>query len=104
MVSGHEDQGRVVVRPQAGDGLSGNQGTWGFLGVYLGDLVTVDRAGASLGFRRLSDMLGLFTHGVIVGMVEKGSPAAKVGLRENDCLLTLDEQPICESSPVLSSR
>ncbi|MFZ4794833.1 MAG: PDZ domain-containing protein [Blastocatellia bacterium] len=93
MVPGREDQGRVVVRPQTGDGLSGNQGTWGFLGVYLGDL-TADRA-RELGLQAaLSDMLGADTHGVIVGMVEKGSPAAKVGLRENDCLLTLDGQPI----------
>lgn len=74
------EQGRVATRFTS----DREAGAWGFLGVYLGDM-TVDRA-------RELGLTGV--HGVIVGLVEKGSPAAKVGLLENDCLLTLDGQPI----------
>ncbi|MFZ4627161.1 MAG: PDZ domain-containing protein [Blastocatellia bacterium] len=57
---------------------------WGYVGVYLGDL-TSDRAkGLGLGS----------TVGAIVGKVEPGSPAEKAGLREDDCLLALDGEPI----------
>ena len=57
---------------------------WGYLGVYLGDL-TADRA-KSLG--RESAV------GAVVGKVEAGSPAEKAGIREDDCLLALDGEPI----------
>jgi len=57
---------------------------WGYLGVYLGDL-TSDRARS----------LGLGSPvGALVGKVEPGSPAEKVGIREDDCLLALDGEPI----------
>lgn len=57
---------------------------WGYLGVYLGDL-TSDQA----------KTLGLTSPaGTLVGKVEPGSPAEKVGIREDDCLLALDGEPI----------
>jgi C-terminal processing protease CtpA/Prc len=59
-------------------------GGWGYLGVYLGDL-TADQV----------RILGLpDPRGVIVGMVENGSPAANAGIRPNDCLLAVDGRPI----------
>ena len=59
-------------------------GVWGFVGVYLGD-TTAEQA------RRLG--LGE-VYGVMVGTVEKGSPAAVAGLQSGDCLLTLDGEKI----------
>ncbi|MFM8392983.1 MAG: S1C family serine protease, partial [Acidobacteriota bacterium] len=59
-------------------------GVWGFVGVYLGD-TTAEQA------RRLG--LGEI-YGVIVGTVEKGSPAAVAGLQSGDCLLSLDGEKI----------
>ena len=53
---------------------------WSTVGVYIGDM-TDDRA----------RHLGLVeTKGVIVGLVEQGSPASRAGLLPNDCILTLD--------------
>ncbi len=49
----------------------------GYLGVYLGD-VNAERAREL----RLKE-----TRGAVVGRVEEGSPAARVGLRENDVIL-----------------
>lgn len=57
---------------------------WGYLGVYLGD-VTPDRA-KGLGLEAPT--------GALVGKVEPGSPAEKAGIREDDCLLALDGEPI----------
>jgi C-terminal processing protease CtpA/Prc len=75
-------------RPVAGTGAASSSrsepGIWGFVGVYLGD-TTAEQA------RRLG--LGEL-YGVIVGTVEKGSPAAGAGLQPGDCLLTLDGERI----------
>ena len=75
------DQGE---HPQVGRSLQQGATAWGYVGVYLGDL-TADRA-------RELGLPGVY--GVIVGKVEEGSPAAKSGIRENDCLLTLDGKQI----------
>lgn len=74
----------LAPEPLSAQTTRSDDGGWGYLGVYLGDL-TADRA-SSLG---LADW-----RGVVVGMVERGSPAAKAGLRQNDCLLTIDSRPI----------
>ncbi len=59
-------------------------GGWGYLGVYLGDL-TADQV----------RILGLpDSRGVVVGMVESGSPAATAGIRPQDCLLAVNGRPI----------
>lgn len=59
-------------------------GGGGYLGVYLGD-VNEDRA-KELNLKEI--------RGVVVGRVEEGSPAAKVGLRENDVILAFNNQRI----------
>src|SRR5215475_10643581 len=51
-----------------------------YLGVYLGD-VTADRANA-LSLKEI--------RGAVVGTVEEGSPAAKIGLKENDVILAFN--------------
>jgi predicted metalloprotease with PDZ domain len=51
-----------------------------YLGVYLGD-VTADRA-SKLGLKEI--------RGAVVGTVEEGSPAAKVGLKEDDVILAFN--------------
>src|SRR5215813_7667648 len=51
-----------------------------YLGVYLGD-VTADRAGAL----SLKEVRGAW-----VGTVEEGSPAARIGLKENDVILAFN--------------
>lgn len=56
----------------------------GYLGVYLGD-VNEDRA-KELGLKEI--------RGAVVGRAEEGSPATKVGLQENDVILTFNDQPI----------
>ncbi|NBO63986.1 MAG: PDZ domain-containing protein [Acidobacteria bacterium] len=58
----------------------GQRDGWSTVGVYLGDM-TIDRA---------RDLGLVETAGVIVGMVEPGSPAAAAGIQPNDCILTLD--------------
>ena len=60
----------------------------GYLGVYLGD-VNEDRA-KELNLKEI--------RGVVVGRVEEGSPAAKVGLRENDVILAFNHQRIQNSA------
>jgi len=55
-----------------------------YLGVYLGD-VTADRASA-LGLKEI--------RGAVVGRVEEGSPAAKVGLKEDDVILAINARHI----------
>ncbi|HKQ79154.1 MAG TPA: PDZ domain-containing protein [Blastocatellia bacterium] len=55
-----------------------------YLGVYLGD-VTADRASA-LGLKEI--------RGAVVGSVEEGSPAAKVGLKEDDVILTINARHV----------
>jgi type II secretory pathway component PulC len=55
-----------------------------FLGVYLGD-VTPDRA-LELGVKEI--------RGAVVGRVEAGSPAEKVGLQENDVILSFNAKPV----------
>lgn len=59
-------------------------GGWGYVGVYLGDM-TADRA-RELGLSELT--------GAIVGKVEEGSPAARAGIKESDCILTFNGQII----------
>lgn len=59
-------------------------GGGGYLGVYLGD-VNEDRA-KELNLKEI--------RGVVVGRVEEGSPAAKVGLRENDVILAFNNQRV----------
>jgi S1-C subfamily serine protease len=54
------------------------------LGVYLGD-VTPDRA-IELGVKEI--------RGAVVGTVETGSPAEKVGLQENDVILSFNAKPV----------
>jgi C-terminal processing protease CtpA/Prc len=56
----------------------------GYLGVYLGD-INEDRAG-ELGLKEI--------RGAVVGRVEEGSPAAQVGLQENDVILTFNKQRV----------
>ncbi len=56
----------------------------GYLGVYLGD-VNEDRA-KELSLKEI--------RGVVVGRVEEGSPAAKIGLRENDVILAFNQQRV----------
>jgi S1-C subfamily serine protease len=56
----------------------------GYLGVYLGD-VSEDHA-RELGLKEV--------RGAVVGRVEEGSPAAKVGLQENDVILSFNHQPV----------
>jgi predicted metalloprotease with PDZ domain len=65
---------------QSGNGPRRPRDGWSLVGVYLGD-VTDDRA---------REMGLVETSGVIVGMVEEGSPAAGAGILPNDCILTLD--------------
>lgn len=55
-----------------------------YLGVYLGD-VTPDRA-IELGVKEI--------RGAVVGTVETGSPAEKVGLQENDVILSFNAKPV----------
>lgn len=52
-----------------------------YLGAYLGDVITADRASA-LGLKEI--------RGAVVGTVEEGSPAAKIGLKEDDVILAFN--------------
>jgi C-terminal processing protease CtpA/Prc len=56
----------------------------GYLGVYLGD-VNEERAKQL----NLSEV-----RGAVVGKVEESSPAAKVGIQENDVILAFNDQPV----------
>ena len=56
----------------------------GYLGVYLGD-VNSDRAREL----KLSE-----PRGAVVGKVEEGSPGSRAGLRENDVILSFNEQTV----------
>jgi len=56
----------------------------GYLGVYLGD-ITAERA-KELSLKE--------TRGAVVGRVEEDSPAAKVGLQENDVILAFNAERV----------
>ena len=66
--------GNVSTRKSAG----------GYLGVYLGDINE----------ERAKELKLTEARGAVVGNVEEGSPAALAGLRENDVLLTFNNQRI----------
>ena len=61
-----------------------NNSSGATLGVYLGDINE----------ERAKDLKLAEARGAVVGNVEPGSPAAKVGLQENDVILAFNSQPI----------
>lgn len=64
--------------------VSTRKGAGGYLGVYLGDINE----------ERAKELKLTEARGAVVGNVEEGSPAAVAGLRENDVILTFNNQRI----------
>jgi S1-C subfamily serine protease len=60
------------------------QGSGGYLGVYLGDVND----------ERVRELNLLESRGAVVGKVEGGSPGDKAGLKENDVILSFNEQKV----------
>jgi S1-C subfamily serine protease len=65
--------------------------TGGYLGVYLADVKNDERAKEL----KLSE-----TRGAVVGRVVEGSPASKAGLKENDVILSFDNEVIRSAAQV----
>lgn len=71
--------------------LSLLQSGGGYLGVYLADVKSEERVKEL----KLSEM-----RGAVVGKVVEGSPAAKAGLKENDVILSFDEEAVRSANHV----
>lgn len=65
--------------------------TGGYLGVYLADVKNDERAKEL----KLSE-----TRGAVVGRVVEGSPASKAGLKDNDVILSFDNEVIRSAAQV----
>jgi serine protease DegQ len=52
----------------------------------------------------LAESLGLkVTHGVIVGAIERGSPADRSGVKLRDVILSIDGKPVADTATLLKS-
>ena len=78
----HSSQATQNSNPS--DVTSTRRGAGGALGVYLGDINE----------ERAKELKLTEARGAVVGNVEEGSPAAAAGLRENDVILTFNDQRI----------
>lgn len=84
--TGAQAQVKVIVPPsQDSPSTSIQAGNGGYLGAYLADVKSEERA---------KELKLAEVRGAIVGRVLDGSPAAKAGLKENDVILTFDGEPV----------
>jgi len=85
---GVPDSSQAIQSPTTSANVPARRSAGGFLGVYLGD-INEERAKEL----KLSE-----ARGAVVGSVEEGSPAAAAGLRENDVIVTFNEQRVYNPS------
>ncbi len=85
---GVSNSSQAIQSPSTSANIPARKSAGGFLGVYLGD-INEERAKEL----KLSE-----ARGAVVGSVEEGSPAAAAGLRENDVIVTFNEQRVYNPS------
>jgi S1-C subfamily serine protease len=85
---GVSNSSQAIQSPNTSANVPARKSAGGFLGVYLGD-INEERAKEL----KLSE-----ARGAVVGTVEEGSPAAAAGLRENDVIVTFNEQRVYNPS------
>jgi len=81
---GISDSSQATQNPNPSGNIPARKSAGGFLGVYLGDINE----------ERAKELKLAEVRGAVVGNVEEGSPAAAAGLRENDVIVTFNDQRV----------